>query len=55
MSKKHFELLAAAISCIESVENRLKMAQAISDICKESNPRFNYGLFLKACGITVAK
>jgi chorismate mutase len=52
MSKKHFEVLAAAISCIDSLENRIKIAQSIAEVCRQSNPRFHYGMFMKACGIT---
>ena len=52
MSKKHFEVLAAAISCIDSLENRIKIAQSIAEVCRESNTRFHYGIFMKSCGIT---
>ena len=54
MTKRHFEVLAAAISLIDSIENRIKIAQATAEVCRQSNPRFHYGMFMKACGITAA-
>jgi hypothetical protein len=53
MSKKHFEVLAAAIATIETMENRLTVAQKVAEVCKTANPKFHYGMFMKACGITV--
>lgn len=55
MSKKHFEILAAAISTIESMENRLTVALKIAEVCKSANPKFHFGMFMTACGINVTK
>ncbi len=42
MTKKHFKLLAKAISEIEDVADREKMALAIGKVCQGENERFDW-------------
>ena len=53
MSKKHFELLAQGIRAIADAQTRRKAAEAISQVCAMTNPRFNQARFLAACGVEV--
>ncbi len=54
MSKKHFVKIAQAISEIEDIEQREKMAVAMADVLRGCNPRFNRSIFLSACGVNDA-
>jgi hypothetical protein len=49
MSKKHFELLARNICHIEDPVARRCAAVAVASACHQSNPRFDWGRFIKAC------
>jgi len=51
MSRKHFELIAEAIRSIKQGESRRIAADKLADVCRECNPRFDYGRFMKACGL----
>ena len=51
MSKKHFELLAQSIRAISDAQSRRNAAEAISQVCAMTNPRFNRARFLAACGV----
>lgn len=52
MSRKHFAALARAISETQTHrEPKLRMAKAISRVCREFNPAFNESRFLAACGL----
>ena len=51
MSKKHFELLAQGIRAIPDAQTRLQAAEAVSQVCAMTNPRFNEARFLSACGV----
>jgi hypothetical protein len=51
MSKKHFQLFAEAIALIDDYEERKRTAIKIAEVCAKANTRFNYSLFLNACGV----
>ena len=51
MTKKHFILLARAISTITNLEERTRVTNLIADVCAQSNTLFNYSKFLQACGV----
>ena len=51
MSKKHFELLARNICYIEDPVARRMAAIAVASACHQSNPRFDWGRFVAACGV----
>jgi hypothetical protein len=53
MSKKHFELLAQRISNITDTQSRRQAAEAVSEVCAMTNPRFDQARFLLACGVEV--
>jgi hypothetical protein len=53
MSKKHFELLAQGIRAISDAQSRRKAAEAVSQVCAMTNPRFDQARFLAACGVEV--
>jgi hypothetical protein len=51
MSKKHFELLAQRIRAIADPLARLQAAEAVSEVGRITNPRFDPDRFYRACGI----
>jgi hypothetical protein len=51
MSRKHFKAIAAAIAAILDPSDRRRIAEALADVCRESNPRFDRARFLAACGV----
>ena len=51
MSRKHFELLAQRIRAISDPLARLQAAEAVSEVGRITNPRFDPDLFYRACGI----
>lgn len=51
VSKKHFELIAQAISRIDDPLERKQMAELNADSFAKLNPRFNRKRFLEACQI----
>jgi hypothetical protein len=51
MSKKHFELLAQKIREIRDPLARLQAAEAVSEVGRITNPRFDSDRFYRACGI----
>lgn len=56
MSRKHFEALAAALRESKPLAEQSALLQwqldvaKVSDVLAESNPRFDRGKFLDACG-----
>ena len=53
MSRKHFELLAQGIRAIADAQSRRQAAEAVSQVCAMTNPRFDQARFLAACGVEV--
>jgi hypothetical protein len=58
VTKKHFEAIAAAMKLMRDLEDdpaeREGMDKAIytlASVCAESNPRFQYNRFTRACGL----
>lgn len=51
MSRKHFELLAQRIRAITDPLARRQAAEAVSEVGRITNPRFDSDLFYRACGI----
>jgi hypothetical protein len=58
MTKKHFEAIAAAMKLMRDLEDnpveRAGMDKAIytlAAVCAESNGRFQYNRFTRACGL----
>jgi hypothetical protein len=51
MSRKHFQAIANAIRAITNLEERRRTAELLAAVCAASNPRFNRGRFLNACGV----
>lgn len=61
MSKRHFEALAAIIKeapdyflpseTAKLEPMRARIARDIADMCRQENPLFDRGRFLKACGM----
>jgi hypothetical protein len=53
MTKKVLELFADKIKNeVPYLENQRMVADAVIDVTKKVNPRFNEKKFLKACGLT---
>ena len=56
MTSKHFRALAAELAATRpagGTERRMQWEHdtlAIADVCRASNPRFDRGRFLAACG-----
>jgi hypothetical protein len=55
MSKKHFELLAQAISRIQDPHCRREAAVAVSSACHIANPRFDCDRFPAACNLSAGE
>jgi hypothetical protein len=51
MSRKHFEALSKYIRGIMDPHSRLQAAVAVASACIETNPRFDFNKFYKACGV----
>lgn len=51
MTRKDFVALAASIAKLANVEDRRQQAQTLLPTLRASNPRFDTGRFLKACGL----
>lgn len=51
MSRKHFVLFAQAISEITDSVERIRVAQLVAAVCKQSNSNFDYYKFMYACGV----
>lgn len=51
MTRKHFKEIAKTISLIDNKDERKRQAEAMATICQQSNPRFDRGRFLAACGV----
>lgn len=51
MSRKHFELLAQKIRAIADPLARLQAAEAVSEVGRITNARFDSERFYRACGI----
>ncbi len=49
MTRKHFRKLAAAIAALDNEHERRRMAQAIGDVCADSNERFDWTVWRVAC------
>ena len=60
MSKRHFNSLAAAVRdwrrVCPSVDEAdvAQLVARLAAVCQASNPRFNRGQFLDACGVAMA-
>jgi len=51
MSRKHFRELAQALCAIASPQERQVVATLVANVCKQSNPAFDYQRFYAACGL----
>ena len=59
MTKKHFNAFAAALKATKPPSNADAYAQqqwrddviAVLEVCVKSNPSFNRGRFIEACGV----
>ena len=58
MTRKHFNAIAEEISEIraglesrEALDALDRTADAVANVCAETNPRFDKGRFLRACGV----
>ena len=51
MTRKHFEVLAAAVAEIENETARRKAAEKTAVACALTNPRFNRERFFTACNV----
>lgn len=51
MSRKHFKAFAEAISEITDRVERIRVAQLVATVCKQSNSNFDYYKFMHACGV----
>jgi len=51
MTKKHLVKLAETIRVIADDSLRRLMADRIGWVCAESNSRFNWGIWNRACGV----
>lgn len=51
MTKKHFKLLAEAISKLKSEKEREKVAQLVGEVCRQINPRFDWTRWRTACNV----
>ena len=51
MSRKHFRLLAEAISEIENDETRKAMCRKIGEVCAQCNNYFNWSIWCSACNV----
>lgn len=51
MSRKHFKLFADAISEIQDLADRKRVAQLVACVCKQSNSNFDFYKFYSACGV----
>ncbi len=57
LQHRHFSFIAAVIAAMPSHAASLRAqrescASAFADACARSNPRFDRGRFLKACGVS---
>jgi len=53
MWKKHFKAFAAAIACIDDVDERARAAKMVAEVCSEFSGRFDRERFFGACGVQV--
>lgn len=51
VTKKDFEELARAIRQISNYEERSNVAGLVARVCRENNPRFDWGKFRSACNV----
>ena len=51
MTRKHFKIIAAEIAAISNVIERKTMAIKMAEVCRQSNPRFDFARFYAACGV----
>lgn len=51
MTRKHFKLIAEAISKIKNLAERKELAEFNAKVAAESNPRFNKVRFFAACNV----
>lgn len=49
MTKKHFKLLAEAISRVDSLMERQHLSKEIGNVCKSQNDRFDWFRWNEAC------
>lgn len=54
MTKKDFEALAQAISCMLDTNARLQASVAVASACVKLNPRFDTQRFFDACNVGVS-
>jgi hypothetical protein len=63
MSRKHFRELADALklnapngnSCEAETELFQNIVNAVANVCRRANPRFDYGRFEAAAGVVATK
>ena len=55
MTKKDFEMLAAAFSQISNPDERRAIAYSMAIYLERSNPRFSIAKFIAACGLSVER
>lgn len=53
-TRRHFVQIAEALAKIKNVDNRRQAAAAMAAIFTGSNPRFDAGRFLAACGLKLS-
>ena len=51
MTRKDFRVIAAEIASMVNRDEAQAMATRMADVCRQSNPRFDYGRFYAACGL----
>lgn len=53
MTKKHFKLLAEAISKVDSLPERQYLSKTIGKVCESQNDRFDWYRWDEACKVTI--
>jgi hypothetical protein len=51
MTRKDFKAIADQIAAISNLVERKTMAIQMAEVCRQSNPRFDFARFYQACGV----
>lgn len=51
MTRKDFRAMAQAVKEIKNAQERLRMARTLAEMCRASNPRFDWVRFARACNV----